>query len=97
MPLEEKYAQVELMMDADCPLCAMLKRTPCWPPFLSFHKCCEYHRRCGEEDIATPCGKYALALNDCLEANAHLLPPEITSQRWQKDQKKPPPPPPPQV
>lgn len=83
------YEGVDVPMegDSDCPICATLRKTPCWEPFLHFHKCSEFHRRKGE-DIAGPCAKYALALNDCLEANAHLLPPEIAGQRWQK-QKKP--------
>jgi hypothetical protein len=70
-------------MDQDCPLCRLLKATPCWGAFLSFHQCSSYHQR-KKEDIVGPCSKYALALNDCLHANSHLLPPEIASQRWQK-------------
>lgn len=86
MPLDAKYEQVELGLegDSDCPVCTALKKTPCWQPFVHFHKCSEYHKRRGE-DIVAPCTKYALALNDCLGANAHLLPPEIANQRWQKD------------
>lgn len=81
--LEARYEQVELEMDQDCPLCTLLKQTPCWQPFLAFHKCSEFHRRRGE-DIVGPCAKYALGLQACLEANADRLPPEIASQRWQQ-------------
>lgn len=91
LPLEAKYEQVDLALegDSDCPVCKALKRTPCWQPFLWFHKCSEYHTSRGEE-IVGPCTRYALALNDCLGANAHSLPPEIANQRWQqKSQPKP--------
>ena len=65
-----------------------MKASPCHAAFCSFHRCAAWHKEKGDADIATPCGKYALALNDCIQTNVHLFPKEVTTQMWKGKQDK---------
>ncbi|EWM20948.1 hypothetical protein Naga_100547g2 [Nannochloropsis gaditana] len=82
--METQYDRVPLaFLDEDsCPLCKMMKTSPCNDIFRRFHQCVEWHTQRGYKDLATPCGPYALALNKCIRANALVFPAEILQQTW---------------
>ncbi|GAB5035727.1 Hypothetical protein NocV09_02900340 [Nannochloropsis oceanica] len=83
--LDKEYDKMSLdfLDDENCPLCRMMKASPCYHHFRRFHQCVEFHLQKGDkkDETSRHCGPYAALLNDCLQANAAFFPKEVIQQR----------------